>query len=365
MRDNFFTIKTSVDHIIVGQGLAGSCLALHLLWRGKKILVFDLPEKNRASTIAAGLFNPITGKRLSQSWKAAELFPYLFEFYSRAENFLNCRFFHPVPIYRPFSSVQEQNEWMARSAENGLGKFIEKIFTSSAYAQSKDRFGGVLTRQSGYLNVNLFTSTVRKLLVHQNSLAQNHFHGKYLAYKVDGVSYNDIAASNIIFCDGMHSLKNQIFEWLPLRPLKGETLLISMDQKPELIYNRGVYIVPTEGDGRYLVGATYDPLSKTEGITQTSRIELEEKLQELIQTPYKIIEQNWGIRPTSPDRRPMLGSHPDRKFVITFNGLGTKGVSLAPYFSNMLAEWMDGKTELPLDINIERFKALYSKFGSE
>ncbi|HNP08097.1 MAG TPA: FAD-binding protein, partial [Cyclobacteriaceae bacterium] len=80
------------DYIIVGLGLAGACLALQLLKRGKRILVFDTPSKNRASLIAAGLFNPITGKRIVKTWKADEIFSYLFKFYREAEKELQAKF---------------------------------------------------------------------------------------------------------------------------------------------------------------------------------------------------------------------------------------------------------------------------------
>src|SRR5258708_21923737 len=97
--ERYLFIKIKVDHIIVGQGLAGSCLAIQLLNRGKKIMVFDEPEKNRASKVAAGLFNPVTGKRMTKSWKADEIFPCLFQFYSEAEKLLSNKFFHLLPIY--------------------------------------------------------------------------------------------------------------------------------------------------------------------------------------------------------------------------------------------------------------------------
>ena len=48
------------DYLIVGQGLAGSCMALQLLKRGKKILVIDQPHTNSSSMVAAGMFNPGT-----------------------------------------------------------------------------------------------------------------------------------------------------------------------------------------------------------------------------------------------------------------------------------------------------------------
>src|SRR5258708_6940132 len=162
--ERYLFIKIKVDHIIVGQGLAGSCLAIQLLNRGKKIMVFDEPEKNMASKVAAGLFNPITGKRMSKSWMADEIFPYLFRFYSDAEIFLNEKFFYAVPIYRPFVSIEEQNEWMALSAESGLKKFIDKIFTTSAYNQANNPLGGFLTKQSGYFDVTSFMNTTKGIV---------------------------------------------------------------------------------------------------------------------------------------------------------------------------------------------------------
>src|SRR5258707_608603 len=167
--ERYLFIKIKVDHIIVGQGLAGSCLAIQLLSRGKKILIFDEPEKNRASSIAAGLFNPITGKRMSKSWKAKEIFSYLVEFYGKSEEVLGQKFFHLQPIYRPFVSIEEQNEWMALSEEEGIKFFIEKISTGPSFPQANDPYGGILITQSGYLDVNHFMKAVRSLLRNEKS----------------------------------------------------------------------------------------------------------------------------------------------------------------------------------------------------
>jgi glycine/D-amino acid oxidase-like deaminating enzyme len=146
--------------------------------------------------------------------------------------------------------------------------------------------------------------------------------------------------------------------------LKGETLTISLPEELETIFNRGVYIVPTRGNKSFMVGATYHPGDTTPQTTVSGRNELEEKLKDLINIPFVITHQNWGMRPTTPDRKPILGPHPELKNLIIFNGLGTKGVSLAPYFSGLLSDWLEGRGEIPQEVNIERFKSLYSKFSS-
>ncbi|HLZ16847.1 MAG TPA: FAD-dependent oxidoreductase [Cyclobacteriaceae bacterium] len=357
-------IKTYFDHIIVGQGLAGSCLALQLARQGKKILVFDEPGKNRASAVAAGLFNPITGKFLKPAWMADRIFPYLFDFYREAEKLLGHKFFFPQPIYRPFVSIEEQNEWMARSEDPGLKKLIAAVFTQSTFSnQVNDPFGGVLTQQSGYLDTTMFMRTVAEFLEKRDALRREFFDPGKLIVGDEKVSYENCESSQVIFCDGLSHKTNSFFTWLPIRPLKGETLTLTLEQSPLAIFNRGVYMVPTKKESEFLVGATHHPGDLTEGVTPQSRLELDEKVKGLIRIPYRITHQNWGMRPTTPDRRPILGGHPEFKKLIIFNGLGTKGVSLGPYFSGLLAAWLEGQSEIPFETNIERFKSLYSKFS--
>ncbi len=357
------TINASFDHIIIGQGLAGSCLALQLLRRGKKVIVFDQPQNNRASAVAAGLFNPVTGKRLTKAWEADKVFPYLFQFYAEAEESLGQKFFYPQPIYQPFVSIAEQNDWMARSESRELKKFVERIFTESVYGdQTYDDFGGILINHTGYLNTNLFMQGLRLVLEKENAYQPHYFDISLLKIRNDKVNYKNYEGTNIIFCEGLGSLKNPLFGWVPIIPLKGETLSISIKEKPKAIFNRGVYLVPSgrEREEEYLAGATYQPNDHTEGISTTAKAELEEKISALIKIPFKTNFQNWGIRPSTRDRRPVLGAHPLYKNVIAFNGLGTKGVSLAPYFSDLLADWLCHEAEIPSEINIARFKALYS-----
>jgi glycine/D-amino acid oxidase-like deaminating enzyme len=155
-------------------------------------------------------------------------------------------------------------------------------------------------------------------------------------------------------------LNSGSFSWLPIKPLKGETLLITMPVVNR-IYNKGVYVVPGSVAGTFNVGATYD-FDLTPETTAQGKDELETRLKELVRLPYEIVNQNWGIRATTPDRRILLGPHPIHGNRVIFNGLGTKGVSLAPYFSGQLAAWLEGESEITPEVNIARFKSLYSKF---
>ena len=86
-------MNKKTDYIIVGQGLAGSILALTLLKKGKSVVVIDNATQNTASKIAAGLYNPVVFKRLVKSWLADDLLPYMDEFYPEMEKLLGAEFY--------------------------------------------------------------------------------------------------------------------------------------------------------------------------------------------------------------------------------------------------------------------------------
>lgn len=345
-----------VDYIIVGQGLAGSCLAIQLLLAGKRIAVIDKPEDHSATRVAAGLFNPITGKKFSRTWLAKELFTYLFTFYKQAEELTGSKFFHEVPLYRPFISVEEQNEWMGKSTEILYSEFIESSFTQPyRNDQVHNPLGGILVKQCGYVDTVKFLNAINTYIRQHAILLEEVFHEQNLVLTKSTVKYKSLTATKIIFCQGVMAESNTIFSWLPIHPLKGETLTIKTSVQVDVVFNRGVYAVPTT----WKVGATYEFKELTPTVTQRGREELVQKLNELVKFPYTIVNQEWGFRPTTPDRRPILGAHPEYPNAIIFNGLGTKGVSLAPYFSKVLTNWLENDIPINKEVDIQRYKPYY------
>ncbi|MEY4930002.1 MAG: hypothetical protein RI909_726, partial [Bacteroidota bacterium] len=297
-----------------------------------------------------------------KTWMAETIFPELHRFYQWAEKKLGHRFFYPQPIYRPFLSVAEQNEWMGKSVDAALRDYVQEVFIQSRYGnQVYDPFGGIALKECGYLEVVSFLHHVKNYLVLNNAYTADRFDETQLEITTGGVRYRNMEAAKIIFCSGTAMQQSTLLSGIPIRLLKGETMVIELDESLELIYNRGVYMVPMGEKNRYKVGATYETKQLTATTTEAGRLELQQKLDELLRVPYRIVAQDWGFRPTTPDRKPMLGSLPVSENVIIFNGLGTKGVSLAPYFSGHLLDWLLGKIEIRPEVNINRFKSLFSK----
>jgi glycine/D-amino acid oxidase-like deaminating enzyme len=338
-----------VDYIIVGLGIAGATLALELRKRGQKVMIFDKPFEHQASRVAAGLFNPITGKVMNLTWNANKLFPKLHEFYRNAEELTQTKFFHTKPICIPFLSIEEQNNWMITS---GMEEFIQEVYTESRYGEFvNDKFGGVILKSSGFIDTVTYLEAVKDLFLREDA---------YVASAFDPLTHESSQAKGIIFCEGTMALENPLFNWVPIRPLKGETLEITLPTDLPFIFNRGVYVVP-QGGTAFRVGSTYSR-DISPGPTPAGKAELTQKLDALLTIPYTTGHHSWGIRPTTPDRKPLLGRHPEHKNVWISNGLGTKGVSLAPWSSGMLCDALLDEFQIEDRINISRFYALYSKF---
>ncbi len=353
------------DYVIVGQGLAGSVLAMTMIRAGLKVAVLNDENLPTASGVAAGLYNPVYGKDLNITWLADEIFPLLEKFYSEIESELNLElnsnevFFHPSKIFRSFISAKQQNKFFSEIEFFQNSGFVEEL-------NNFDRFkslivsdlDGFLVEKSGWVDTKVFTKIVRAYLISKES----YFLEKVNQEFVQGLlSESDI--EKVIFSEGFYGSENPLFSWLPWNPAKGEILTIKILDEitwGEEIVNAGIFIVPI-GDNCYRVGATYAWHEFSFLPTEKARIDLIAKLDKLLKVPYQIIGQEAGVRPATKLRRPFVGLHPEFNRIGIFNGLGSKGVSLAPFFAQQFVDFLENKQEIHPEANIEQFYPLYRK----
>ena len=349
-----------LDFIIIGQGLAGSILGYMLLKRGKSVLVADSLQEKSASEVAAGIFNPITGKRMLKTWRADEFFPFMIDFYQTMEKDMKGEFLYLKPIYKPFSSIQEQNHWVAQTSFADVENFISISLNSGTYDDYIfDSFGGFKTRLSGNVEVKTMLEFSRNYFIEKEAFVKEELNPVELEIKEDYVQWKNIKARRVIFCEGSRATKNPFFNWIPFVPAKGEVLTIEAPGLTnEIIFNKAAFIMPYKGDA-FKVGATYEWNFASQEPSQAGRQEVERKLEGFLKFPYKVINHEAAVRPTIKDRRPVIGLHPQYKSLAIFNGLGTKGVSLAPFFANNFCDYLETGKELDASVNINRFQKLY------
>ncbi len=353
-----------VDFLIVGHGIAGISIAEHLEQNNASFMVINNEVADSSSKVAAGLYNPITGRKMKKTWLADELFPYLEQFYGDLEKKLKAKFLIEKDIFRPFVSIEEQNEWIGSDlpTEDSELNFIKNVATKSTFGEYiNDPFGGLLLKHSGFIDLNNLITAHKKYLLKKNQYINKKMAYDELEINSDFISYGEIQSKNIIFCDGALT-QNPYFEWVPNAPVKGELLHIQTEAPlpDNVIFNRGIFIVKNSEKDYYRVGATYEWRNLDTEPTEKAKIQLEGKLKELLKTPFKVVDQVAGVRPASKDRRPLIGNHPELKNVFLFNGLGTKGVSLAPYFANNFCLSLLKREKLKEEVDISRYYSLYS-----
>ncbi len=342
-----------VDFLIVGQGTAGSLLAQELISRGQKVVVFDQDREDRSSSFAAaGLYNPITGRKMVKTWMADELFPLIAPYYQNLEQVWEASFHAEIPIYRPFVSVEEQNDWQVKAGTEMYADYIKQIHTESiGYPNVRDPFGGLSLNYTGVVDLPIALKAAKAFLQNKGMYEVEVFQYQNVKTGPDGVTYLNWNAKAIIFCEGTGVTDNPFFKGLKMRPVKGELIDIKTDFRPNQIVNRGVFMIPRNEAIR--VGSTYDNQNLSWQPTTSGRSMIEDKLGKLYDGAYEVVRAFAGIRPATFDRRPFLGLMKNQPGIGIFNGLGTKGVSLAPYFAPMMADFLlEGRAILPtVDVN--------------
>lgn len=344
-----------LDYIIVGQGLAGTVISDFLLKNGKKILVFNSSKPNSSSNVAAGIFNPITGRRVVKSWMADTLIPYAFNYYKTLENELNIDFFHPKDVVEVINNIKDLNEWQTRTEVETMKKYLMYDAPDELYRNKISTYQKLFRiNSSGWMNIFKFVETYGNKLRSSGKLKEIIFDYSLLKIEDNLISYKEHKSSKIIFCEGPDISNNPYWNWLPMVPAKGEILTIECIEFPEdFILLNGIFILP-QGKNQFRVGATYEWNFENDFPTQKGKSNLLERLESILKVSFKIIDHKAAIRPTVKDRRPILGQHKEYKNIFIFNGLGTKGVLLAPYFAAHFIDYLNGGVLLK-EVDVGRF----------
>lgn len=346
-----------LDYIIVGSGLAGIAFAETLLQHDKSFIVFDNNSQN-STKIAGGLYNPVILKRFSQVWNANSQLETAHKFYNSIEHKLKVQFDFEMPIYRKFFSVEEQNNWFAAADKPNLAPFLSTKIINKKYNAIDSPFGYGEVLHAGYVDTLRLLINYQQYLRALNLFDENTFDYKILTLFDDHIEYGNLKAKRIVFAEGFGMHSNPFFKYLPLDGTKGELLVIKAPElNLDIILNTSVFILPL-GDNLYKVGATYNWDDKTDAITDEGRQELTERIKEILKCDFEIVEQFAGVRPTVKDRKPLLGTHPDHKNIHILNGLGTRGVMLAPAMALDLYNFIENETPLERSIDIKRYVSL-------
>jgi glycine oxidase len=339
--------------LIVGGGIAGTSLAQHLDESGVDFRLVE-NRRNQSSLMAAGILNPLVFRRINLSWRTDELMPYAADFYERMQEKLGAQFFFRKPIRRFFASEQEKGYWLKKQSEPVYRDFMRTVGSDDEnYPSDRNTFGTGVVEGSAIVHTSVYIPAQWKWLESKGKLIGETFDYD-LFDPVEGI-YKGERYDLIVFAQGKDGRSNPYFGYLPLQATKGELLTVeipSLPQKESL--NRKCFLFPL-GDGKFRAGSTYGWDQDNVEITGSARETIVANLENLTDAGFTIVDQQAGVRPTTPDRRPFLGKHPEYPKLAIANGLGTKGYMTAPLLMKELAgHLLDGR-DLHPESDIARF----------
>lgn len=343
-----------VDYIIVGLGLAGLAFSKELEKHNKSYIVFE-DNSQQSSIVAGGMYNPVILKRFTPVWNAIEQLEIALPFYQELEKDFNKKYIHTIDIYRVFKSIEEQNNWFVACDKPLLHKYMIPEIELKKFEGIKSDFGFGKLKNTGRIDTKELIHDYRNYLLKKKVIRNENFGYEHLKVNKINVEYKDIQASKLIFCEGFGLVRNPYFNYLPMQEAKGELLVIhAPNLNVDFLIKAAVFVMPL-GDNYYKVGATFNWKDKTTVPTDEGKKELIDKLESFITVPYKIVNHIAGIRPTVKDRRPLVGKHPKHHNLAILNGLGTRGVMIAPKAAKELYNNLENGIELSKEISINRF----------
>lgn len=342
-----------VDYLIVGQGIAGTFLSYYLLKAGKRIMVFDEEAFPTPSKVASGVINPVTGRRIVKTWKIDDLLPFAETAYNEIGNGLGKQVHRSTSIIDFHPTLQMKEAFQMRTTEE-----------PELLQPEEDDWSGFFNYYNGAGKINhcllvdlpLLLSLWRSHLHSQSLIIDEKIDIKCLRFETNHVCYNEIRADKVIFCDGPYGAGNPFFKNLPFALNKGEALIVSIPGLPQSnIYKQGISVVPWQND-LFWIGSSYEWNYSHEGPTSGFRSKVEQQLANWLKLPYKIEDHFAAVRPANLERRPFVGVHPSYPNVGIFNGLGTKGCSLAPYFAKQFTDYLVNHRSIDPEADVRRFE---------
>jgi D-amino-acid dehydrogenase len=348
---------TTYDAIVVGGGVVGMAAAWHLVREGARTLLLDRGDPGRASDAGAGILSSATGADHPEpvprfAARAAAYYPGLIE-QLRADGAGD-------------SGYAMCGALTVAVAEDEVGK-LERLRPAGAgpegpVAISPERArqlfpplaavrGALHEPRRARVDGRLLTAALERA-ARARGLERRHGGVDRLLVERDAVrgvvtGGDEIAAGHVVIAAGAWSgaLLRPLGVRLPVAPQRGQIVHLDLaDQDtrgwPIVLAFRGHYLVPWD-DRRVVAGATRETGSGFRPHTTVGG--LIEVLREATRVApglrgAAVREIRVGLRPASPDGRPVLGPVPGVANLHLATGHGASGLQLGPYSGRVIAQ---------------------------
>ena len=346
--------RKEIDALIIGQGLAGSLLAWTLIQKGQSAFILDDDHRSSSSMVAAGIINPVAGKRFKPIENFSSLFDTAQNLYQDLEDFFSVQFHRKLPQFRSFQNEEEQVFWKKRISE----KESQNFFTPEVSSHPKlypQKLGGTQIESTFQVSVPTLLQKIRKYLQSKQAYQKASLDYSEIKISSEHILWKNIQAKRVVFCQGYQNINNPWFRDIGLNPAKGEILHIQSKTSTDMLHWGHWWLPDFHRPNHYRLGSNYAwenlHLLPSQDVYEQLLSSLDQNLK---LDSYQVIQQETGIRPASKDRKPLIGSHLDHKNLFCFNGFGSKGCILIPHYAQVLSDHLVQQKPLPAEAKLWR-----------
>ncbi|MEI8090306.1 MAG: FAD-dependent oxidoreductase [Opitutaceae bacterium] len=327
----------AAEVLIVGQGVAGTLLAWECERAGIPFMLVAGAEGAPAmvSRVAAGIINPVTGRRLVKSWRIDTALPVAKAAYTALESAWGVKVWREMRVRRIFQDERERRIGAEKTARGELAPYVVAAESDGLWIEAAARVDLpvlLAAAQEHWTRTGRWRSDTLNILTE--------------------VKHHDL----VVDCRGLAGALDPVWSMVPWEFSKGETLELAVANLPaDVIRNSGHWLLPV-AQGAAWCGATHSPGLVEATPTKDARKTLEGSAAQLLEGQrYVVTGHTAGVRVNLPDRHPVAGRHPNVACLGLLNGLGAKGALLAPMLAR---QWINHLTEgVPFDpaIDVARF----------
>jgi glycine/D-amino acid oxidase-like deaminating enzyme len=350
----------SVHTLIIGQGLAGTCLAWTLHRRGISFYIVDNANENSSSRVAAGLITPVTGMRAVKTWNWQTAIQAAKQLYRSTESLLGTTFFEDRIGLRLFESNDERRrvEERLREAPDATIEAYDEKRQATDSQLYENGFGG-FEMQSSRLDTVRFVQHSSEYFQKLGCFSRCEFdihqdvdrgRARLLIPRL-GLEADFLALALGTRDTAAHQT------WFPgfrLSAVHGDILTLAIENFCETrTIHRGIWLTPTSNK-HYLLGATYRRDGSNGRPSPEGQIELVGKLGTWLKRPFEVVSHRAAMRPGTFDQKPLLGNSPIDSRIWLLNGLGGKGSLYAPLMAEYVFKGLLDEASIPQELQWNR-----------
>ncbi len=359
----------SLPILIVGQGLAGSCLAWRLIRAGQRCLVVDRPLSETASRVAAGLVNPLTGRKIKPDWRQEECLAEAHRYYAETEQVLGGRWWQCTEVWRELQDEDQRAFWKQRREESQTAGFAGPLLPWLPTWRGEGL--AAITYGAAVLHAESLVNAQRAWLIEQQCFEEAELTLSEIVEQPDGsLRWRGRDFRAVVWCVGFETAQLLDAPWLESRLSQGCILDLRLVdfEAPDAILHYGHWLVRQHEDV-WRLGASYDWLWAHPGDPSGMAVaELLHGFGLRYTGAYELLRARAAVRPIIRYSQPVAGAIPRRAGHYMLGGLGSRGCTTAPWVSAQLAAHLIEGASLPEDLLpdalLHRFETKMARLGA-